>query len=115
MKIDFIGDDDNYLSNDEYILFYADGPDKVSYDSLQKKISYINNIYSDTSFYLLTFNQKEGKRIESNISIEDYLNIIDFSSQTFIYENDLNLCLYESETYRDRLVIILILFTIQFL
>ena len=90
MKIDFIGDDDNYLSNDEYILFYADGPDKVSYDSLQKKISYINNIYSDTSFYLLTFNQKEGKRIESNISIEDYLNIIDFSSQTFIYENDLN-------------------------
>ena len=69
MKIDFVGNENNYFENNEYIIFYANGPDKVSYDSLQKNIFYLNNVYSDTAFYLLTFNQKEGKRIESKASL----------------------------------------------
>ena len=84
MKIDFVGNENNYFENNEYITFYANGPDKVSYDSLQKNIFYLNNVYSDTAFYLLTFNQKEGKRIESKASLENYSNVIDFSSETFI-------------------------------
>ena len=90
MKIDFVGNENNYLENDEYIMFYANDPHRVSYDSFQKKITYQNNIYSDTSFYLLTFNQEEGKRIESNNSLEDYIDVISFYSETFIYENDFN-------------------------
>ncbi|MBK69367.1 MAG: hypothetical protein CMF54_06235 [Legionellales bacterium] len=90
MKIDFVGNENNYFENNEYITFYANGPDKVSYDSLEKNIIYLNNVYSDTAFYLLTFNQKEGKRIESKASLENYSSIIDFSSETFIYENDIN-------------------------
>ena len=90
MKIDFVGNENNYFENNEYITFYANGPDKVSYDSLQKNIFYLNNVYSDTAFYLLTFNQKEGKRIESKASLENYSNVIDFSSETFIYESDIN-------------------------
>ena len=78
MKIDFVGNENNYFENNEYIIFYANGPDKVSYDSLQKNIFYLNNVYSDTAFYLLTFNQKEGKRIESKASLENYSNVIDF-------------------------------------
>ena len=90
MKIDFVGNDNNYFESDEYIIFYANGPHKVLYDSLEKKTIYLNNIYSDTAYYLLTFNQKEGKRIESKSSLEDYSSILNFSSETFIYENDIN-------------------------
>ena len=66
MKIDFVGNENNYFENNEYIIFYANGPDKVS--RFYKNIIYLNNVYSDTAFYLLTFNQKEGKRIESKAS-----------------------------------------------
>ena len=90
MNIYFKGNDDEIFENNEYILFYADNSDNISNDSIKKEIVYSNNIYSDTSYYFLTFNQDEGKRVLSRNSIDNFSYSIDSSDELYIYENDIN-------------------------
>jgi len=53
---------DGILNGNDYILFYATGPDQWVKDSLGQKFSHRKNIYSDKSYYFLTIGGS-GKRI----------------------------------------------------
>ena len=62
--IKFFGNNNDVFEEDEYIYFYAQSSDKVFYDSINNEMQHEKNIYSDSSFYLLTYNQNIGKRID---------------------------------------------------
>lgn len=44
---------DAVLNGNDYILFYAPGPDQWRYDSLSSQFSHIKNLYSDQSYYYI--------------------------------------------------------------
>ncbi|MDR2122890.1 MAG: type IX secretion system sortase PorU [Flavobacteriaceae bacterium] len=57
------GEDDGVFNNEDYILFYAQGPDdwiRTALNTRHKK-----NIYEDYAYYFINVNQSPGKRIPS--------------------------------------------------
>ena len=57
--IQFIGEDDGVFDNSDYILFYAEGVDTWSTESLTSV-----NLFADKSYYYMTSLGSAGKRIE---------------------------------------------------
>ncbi len=56
------GTSDGSLDQNDYFLFYSQGPDKLLLDSLGQ-VNYEHNLYSDTLYFLLTYDGEPGKRI----------------------------------------------------
>ncbi|NHN27217.1 type IX secretion system sortase PorU [Flavobacterium jejuense] len=83
--IQFIGESDGVFNDSDYILFYAEGVDTWNEESLTK-----NNLFSDKSYYYVTSNGGQGKRIfsASEPSASASLNFSKFDD-TIIYEKDL--------------------------
>lgn len=57
-----VGDQDGRLDDQDYFLFYSEGPDKLMLDSSGAPV-YENNLYSDTLYYFITTGGEPGKRI----------------------------------------------------
>ena len=49
----------------DYILFYATGPDRWKFSKTDNLFHHIRNIYSDEACYFLSFDQGEGRRIQT--------------------------------------------------
>lgn len=64
------GEADGVFNPDDYILFYAEGPDNVSYDAPRNIFAYQHNLYALTNFYFLTIGPGEGKRITPRASTD---------------------------------------------
>ncbi len=62
-RIFFSGEDDGTFNDQDYILFYAEGPDKVIYNETNKTFSIDKNPYSDKSYYFIKLDNKKGLRI----------------------------------------------------
>jgi hypothetical protein len=58
----------NKVDNDDYILFYAQGPDQWTYNSTTGKFDFSKNLYSDKNFYFITADKGTGKRITATPS-----------------------------------------------
>lgn len=65
------GEEDNHFNESDYVLFYAQGPDKYAFDPAAGEIIYEKNLYSDTAFYFLTVGEAPGKRMrqQANLSV----------------------------------------------
>ena len=59
------GEQDGEFNPQDYILFYAQGPDKIRYNTELQDFEYEKNLYSDTVYYFLTVSSEKGKRINS--------------------------------------------------
>lgn len=57
-----IGEDDGKFNENDYILFYGQGPDAWVYNTAASKYNHVKNIYSDYSYYFLTVTDSMGKR-----------------------------------------------------
>lgn len=57
------GGDGRFDEND-YILFYGEGADKWNLDKLTRFYSHQRNLYSDSTYYFLNFDQTVGKRVQ---------------------------------------------------
>ncbi|WP_299334861.1 type IX secretion system sortase PorU [uncultured Psychroserpens sp.] len=57
--IRFVGEEDGVFNDDDYILFYAEGPTEYNQES-DTNI----NLYSDKSYYFINLGSGPGKRIE---------------------------------------------------
>lgn len=64
--ITVVGQDDGVFDNSDYILFYAQAPHKWVYNSVSKEYSHQTNIYSDKTYYFITVEGDNGKRILAN-------------------------------------------------
>ncbi len=64
-KIYVKGEDDGHFDPGDYVLFYGESPHRLSLSDSSGKVSvdYRYNLYSDTTYYFLTFGDKSGKRI----------------------------------------------------
>ncbi len=83
--IQFIGEEDGNFSNQDYILFYAEGTDTWSPENRTHL-----NLFSDKSYYYVTSSLGTGKRIQeiSQPSAAATLNFTVFDDYKF-YEKDL--------------------------
>jgi hypothetical protein len=60
------GEADGIFHKDDYILFYAEGPDDVSFDLTREIFYYERNLYDTKNYYFLNINDVPGKRIATN-------------------------------------------------
>lgn len=83
--IQFVGEEDGFFDNSDYILFYAEGVDTWNDESLTSV-----NLFADKSYYYVTYSNSLGKRIQENQQPAGTPNIT-FSQfdDTLIYEKDL--------------------------
>ena len=54
---------DGIFNQNDYVLFYANGPLKWIKDSVNKSFNHVQNIYNDSSYYFLNFDLGPGLRI----------------------------------------------------
>lgn len=82
---------DGVIDGDDYILFYAESPDKWEYENSTGRYYHKVHTYADTNYYFLTNGSIPGKRIETEavpsgnatLSIDRYDHLI-------YHENDLH-------------------------
>ena len=55
---------DGQLGAGDYILFYGEGADKWSFDLGNRYFSHQRNLYSDSTYYFLNFDQGKGRRVQ---------------------------------------------------
>jgi len=66
-----VGEEDNIFDQDDYILFYAQGPVTWKYNDSTQQFEHQINLYDDLSYYFITVDLGAGKRIEDRFSLED--------------------------------------------
>ncbi|MFW5760186.1 MAG: type IX secretion system sortase PorU [Cyclobacteriaceae bacterium] len=76
------GEQDGVFNTDDYLLFYGQNSDFLSFDTLAQDWSWQNNDYSDTTFYFLIAGDSPGLRISS------LNNTTGQSEATFNYYDD---------------------------
>lgn len=54
---------DGVFNTGDYFLFYANGPTEWVKDSARQLFNHRNNLYADSSYYFISFNNGIGKRI----------------------------------------------------
>ena len=63
------GELDKTFDEEDYIIFYGEGPDKWSFDSSARCFVHEKNLYSESSFYYLTISEGLGKRVSTEASV----------------------------------------------
>jgi hypothetical protein len=56
---------DGHLDQSDFILFYGESADKWSFDRLTRFYTHQRNLYSDSTYYFLNFDQDAGKRVQT--------------------------------------------------
>ncbi len=61
LPLHFVGNNDNIFSSNEYFLFYAEGPSRLTYndESFEQK----NNVYEVSNFYFISTNRARQNQI----------------------------------------------------
>lgn len=68
-KLDMYDGGDGVFSGDDFFLYYAPGPSRWLFDSIQKQFVFSKNPYSDKSFYFITQSTENGSRVEQAPSL----------------------------------------------
>ncbi len=93
--IQVIGESDGIMNAGDYILFYAQSPHKWKFDVYTNEYKHETNIYSDKTFFFLTFGGTEGKRMNTaadgnNLTANNIYST--FNYHTFHEQDIENLC-----------------------
>ncbi|MEZ4857114.1 MAG: type IX secretion system sortase PorU [Gelidibacter sp.] len=97
--IEVVGEEDGTFNNDDYILFYAEGPTGYNEESNTN-----NNIFTDKSYYYVTVSSGAGKRIQNMQQPEqasDFL-INTFQDYQFYEKDEYNLVKVGRRWFGDR-------------
>lgn len=82
------GESDGRFDKADYILFYAEGSDKVDYQPARDVFYYENNLYSDQNFYFLTIGEDAGKRISPSENISGSFPLVNTFNDYAYHELD---------------------------
>ena len=98
-------EEDGKFNSSDYILFYAKGADSWLFNKLDNLFHHAKNLYSDYSYYFLTYNQGPGKRIPTEPSTNDPVTdvIETFNDFAFYEKNDLSLIKSGREWFDDEI------------
>ena len=83
----FAGTDNRFDKND-YLLFFAEGPDNVRYIIDKGTFYYESNLYSDNNYYFITVSPDAGKRIEETPAVTGPYPVIDTYNDFIYHESD---------------------------
>ncbi len=83
-----MGEADNRMDNNDYILFYAQSADKIFYNPTLQRFSHEKNLYDDKNYYFLTIKNSAGLRVQNQPSVSATQNITTFDDY-FYHEKDL--------------------------
>ncbi|MDE3235358.1 MAG: type IX secretion system sortase PorU [Bacteroidota bacterium] len=80
---------DGVINGNDYLLFYAQGPDHWDTDSIHRSFHHQKNLYSDSAYYFLTVGGN-GKRIAAQMAgtLVANTNVTSYDEHIF-YEKDL--------------------------
>ncbi|MDO1499738.1 type IX secretion system sortase PorU [Winogradskyella maritima] len=86
--IQFVGEDDGSIDNNDYILFYAEGPDQWSQESNTNL-----NLYTDKVYYYVALTSGSGKRIQNLVQPEGspVNNITTFDAYQYYEIDEINI------------------------
>jgi hypothetical protein len=82
-----VGENDGVFDASDYLLMYG----KSQFDVWKPAGNFIareKNIYSDTTYYFITFNQGNGKRISKQTNQPNFASTQDFHTYCFAHELD---------------------------
>ena len=77
---------DNRFNEGDYILFYAEGADRIYTED--NAIKYEKNIYDLNNYYFLKLTASPGKKIETIDGTTSSPNVINYSEQLYRHENE---------------------------
>lgn len=63
IAIRVVGEEDGTFDSGDYILFYGESPHKWLINPLKQKLDHVTNIYSDTTWYFLTYGTENALRV----------------------------------------------------
>lgn len=97
------GEDDGRFDAGDFIVFYAEGPDKASYNDLDNSFSVQKNLYADSAFYFLTIRDTNGKRVGANESLGTHFPMVShFDDYLYHEKEDYNILSSGREWYGER-------------
>jgi hypothetical protein len=73
--IKVVGEEDGHFDAGDFVLFYAQSPDRWSYDATTKKFIHTQHLYSNSSFYFITTDIGAGKRVAEQPSLPETANV----------------------------------------
>ena len=82
------GENDGKFDNNDYILFYAEGCDKLVMDKENKFIAHEKNLYDQNNYYFLTISNVAGKRIAPYPTLPPALQTFDTFEDVDYFEDD---------------------------
>lgn len=82
------GESDGVFNSGDYILFYAQGADKVSFRADKEIFAYEKNLYADKNFYFITVAETPGKRINTASDVEGALPVVNQFENVSVYETE---------------------------
>ncbi len=93
LSIQVVGTDPTKLNDNDYIIFYAKGPDSWKYNNTDQLFHHQKNLYSNYSYCFLTYGQASGKRVVAEPSVIDTPNptISRFNDFAFYEPAEINL------------------------
>ena len=75
------GENDGSFDNNDFVLFYAKGPHDWNVNAASNSIKHRQNIYEDKSYYFITINDTDGKRITQSVFINLFIKNISNNHQ----------------------------------
>lgn len=75
-----VGEEDGRFDQQDYMLFYGEGPDLWQYDAANQQFEFENNIYDDKNYYILKIGNENGLRVQTN---SDIPGPADYTSTSF--------------------------------
>lgn len=70
------GEADGVFNSSDYILFYAEGADGITYNETRGIFHYQHNFYEDKNYYFITVSTDDGKRIGSTENVAGTFPIV---------------------------------------
>ncbi|MES2616599.1 MAG: type IX secretion system sortase PorU [Bacteroidota bacterium] len=93
--IQVVGEADGKFDASDYILFYAQSPNKWVFDNAMNRYKHVINIYSENTYFFLTYDGGAGKRIstkQDGSGLTATRSFDWFSYHTFHDEEKENIC-----------------------
>jgi hypothetical protein len=91
--IQIVGESDGTFDKEDYILFYGEGPHKWKFNESAGKYDHITNLYSNKTYYFITFGGDRGERIIQNNSgstLSHDVTVNEFDDFVFHEEEKIN-------------------------
>jgi len=89
IPVKVVGEDDEIFHENDYLLFYAEGPGKVLPDKFLKDIRFETNLYDTANYCFLKFGNVPGKRMKSKIPVESPGELITTYDDFIHHESEL--------------------------